>query len=305
MGEQAPVGEVWDAIGAAAGLPISSRHLRVFLALARLTWGYQLRPSDRIGSIQLGNVTGIDPSTVRRILRDLEAWQMLRRRDRGPGRRPVCELERDVDQWACPHSKRVPVDPGHRRPVSPESKRVTVDPPGGSPSTRLTGHRRPDSTQVLRKSSTQEGPPPPLLRDPETPEEGAAPAVDAETASSDRPSAPPRSLRRSRDHERAERLRVMAGLLRSHGQHPSEATVYARARATQHVPLDLLQPACDRAAVTRANERGFPPSSAAVIQAALEISAAWNMHSGSGARPDWYRRSIGEPPRARAAGGAA
>lgn len=110
-------------------------------------------------------------------------------------------------------------------------------------------------------------------------------------------------MRRSRDHERAERMRVVANMLRAHGQRPTDEVVYARARATQHVPLELLEPACDRASVTRATERGFPPGTAAILDAALELSKLWGLHDGR--RPEWYRRSIGEPPRMQAVGGAA
>jgi phage replication O-like protein O len=159
-------------IEALARASMPGRHLRVALGVARLTWGWN-RKADRIGSRQLGELTQIDPSAVRKILGDLLKWGVII--EAGPairGRR-ILGLEKDYERWRIR-----PTDEAIRRSAAPQvggrqptsESRWAGGGPGGRQPTRVGGRgpetvggRRPDSIErkeTLPKKSTMSPPPP-------------------------------------------------------------------------------------------------------------------------------------------------
>jgi phage replication O-like protein O len=80
---------------------LPARHLRVVLAVARLTWGWG-KKGDGIGSRQLGEATDTSPGYVRRVLADLLRWGVLQQT--GPsfrGRRQL-GIVKDFEVWCIP-----------------------------------------------------------------------------------------------------------------------------------------------------------------------------------------------------------
>ncbi len=139
--------------------PLPARHLRVFMALVRLTWGWN-RQRDRIGSQQLAQYTDLDPSDVRKVLRDLVRWKMITREGGGRGKTPIIGIVTDPGQWESPTQR--PPQPVQGDLFPPEGAQVTPlrtpvaedgrgdSIPGctgpRSPAPRGSGYVRPDQT---------------------------------------------------------------------------------------------------------------------------------------------------------------
>lgn len=94
--------------------------------------------------------------------------------------------------------------------------------------------------------------------------------------------------------EIAARLAVITEMLTVFGQRANRDRILGLARITQHIPLPLLRGATRRAACLAVD---YPPVPGAIVQAALDLSAAWGMHDPRGRRPAWYRRTLQERPR--------
>lgn len=83
---------------------VPGNHLRVMMAIVRLTFGWQ-KASDRIGGRQIGGLCDLDPSHVRRILRDLVQLRMIRRGEAAPGCTPELGIETNTELWLDPAAR--------------------------------------------------------------------------------------------------------------------------------------------------------------------------------------------------------
>ena len=90
---------------------ISGRNSRVFIALIRLTYGFN-KTSDRIATSQISTLTGIERRSVTRILKDLEAAGMVTRGPLERGRARRLAVVKDFDRWeGSPPSGAPPATP--------------------------------------------------------------------------------------------------------------------------------------------------------------------------------------------------
>lgn len=78
---------------------IPGRHLQVMLTVMRFTYGFN-KTKDRISVGQISAATSIDRRSVRRIMADLEAWQMLEIHGAKQGRAGELSVQKDYDKWA-------------------------------------------------------------------------------------------------------------------------------------------------------------------------------------------------------------
>jgi phage replication O-like protein O len=99
--------------------PIPGRHLKVMLAIADKTYGWQKR-TDRIASSQLAEITGIDARHVRNILAELERWGMIYRSPRRGSAIRSMGIVKDFDLWL------VPVAVQARKPPQPKKVQAPV-----------------------------------------------------------------------------------------------------------------------------------------------------------------------------------
>lgn len=113
---------------ALARSPIPARHLRVVLAVMRLTWGWG-KKSDRLGSSQLASAVDIEPRDARRIVRDLLEWQVLKEVGQSFRGRRVLGLEKDWEQWRIDATRAATVQ--RRKPPEEGSTYPASNPRGG------------------------------------------------------------------------------------------------------------------------------------------------------------------------------
>lgn len=111
-------------------------------------------------------------------------------------------------------------------------------------------------------------------------------------------SAPAAAREGDDSHKRRAILRRMLG---AHGQRATPDRLEGLMAGTSFIPSELLARACNRAQIDAASERGFPPSSGAIIEAAVAISKENGLHDARRGRPDWVRRARSEPERPRPA----
>jgi len=79
-------------------LQLRSRHMRVLLAVIRLTCGYN-RDSQAISAAKIGALTGIDRRDVQKALRWLRAQNMIQRDRVRDGRTGVLRFVEHPDEW--------------------------------------------------------------------------------------------------------------------------------------------------------------------------------------------------------------
>jgi len=133
------------------------------------------------------------------------------------------------------------------------------------------GHNRVPQTgeqEEQGRNGARERPPagPSALRRPGKASKGDRARAEIELALSRAPEEP--GARRA---ERERRLEILAELFVACGQVAPEARLRAYFRTTADIPTELLGPACD--AARAAEERGFPPSEAAIIAAGRKLAA--------------------------------
>jgi len=162
---------------------------------------------------------------------------------------------------------------GHERPErgSPVTRLgVMSDPNGGherpergSPVTPRTGRELVENGE---ESAATPPPGPSALRRPGKASKGDRARAEIELAMSRAPEEP-----EARRAERERRLEILAEHFVACGQVAPEARLRAYFRTTTEIPTELLGPACD--AARAAEERGFPPSEAAIIAAGRKLAA--------------------------------
>lgn len=119
---------------------IPARHIRAYLAMLRLLYGYQ-RTEDEISARQVADLIGSkDDRNVRRVLADLVKWNMLTQQPGTSGRPSRWGIQKDYEKWstgstwdANKRSTRVGDNPGF------EATRVEIDPGRAGPVTRVGG----------------------------------------------------------------------------------------------------------------------------------------------------------------------
>jgi phage replication O-like protein O len=97
---------------------LTGREWTVFMAVLRLTWGWQ-KKADRIGSRQIARLTGIDDRDVRYELAKLRRRKMLARRRSGQWY--VWGIRKDFDLWIGEVRVQTPRAPAPRGTDPPES----------------------------------------------------------------------------------------------------------------------------------------------------------------------------------------
>jgi phage replication O-like protein O len=122
--------ELLEALARAALPP---RHLRVVLALARMTYGYN-KAEDRIAASQISALTGIEERNVRHVLGDLRAALILESRG-SPGQTQTWRIQKDHELWTT-----LPDEPGSHGRKSTHPRR---EQPGSAP-TRVSPDARRD-----------------------------------------------------------------------------------------------------------------------------------------------------------------
>jgi len=141
-------------VEALARASMPGRHLRVVLAVARLTWGWR-KKSDRIGSRQIGAMTGISPGNVRWIIADLLRWRILREAGLGFRGRRDLGIEKDFERWEIADTH--DAERRRSRSTSPEtSGRPDASEVSGRQPEKASG--RPDTSK--EKKEIVGGPPP-------------------------------------------------------------------------------------------------------------------------------------------------
>lgn len=133
---------------AICGAPVPGRHLRVFVTVIRMTYGFGKR-SDRIAASQISKLTGIDRRSVTLVLGELEAAGMIWRGPLRRGRSRRIGIVKDFERWTHPAPSGSADDPTLRAPSGSahdptpharvDSPTVAGDPGGGSPTTPQVG----------------------------------------------------------------------------------------------------------------------------------------------------------------------
>jgi phage replication O-like protein O len=102
---------------------LTSREWAVLMAVLRLTWGWGVKDA-RIGSAQIGDMTGIDQRHVRRALNALRDRRMLMRQRDGK-QFARWQIRKDFEQWVSPGGGQK--SPGQK---SPHTRAKTARKPG-------------------------------------------------------------------------------------------------------------------------------------------------------------------------------
>ncbi len=118
---------------------VPGRQLRVFLVIARKTYGFG-KKVDWISLSQLAEMTGIDRPDLCRMLRWLKAAKMITRDKEG-----MTNIQKDFDLWTCPQARK----PVARKPVARKPRPIGLE-------ANLPVASKPHTINNLQKTLLQE-----------------------------------------------------------------------------------------------------------------------------------------------------